>query len=805
MKNFLKDDFAIGIIVFLFLFAVAFSAFYLGRPPRVVSKDAPAELFSAERAMTHLPEICSKPHSIGTKEHLRVRNYLFDFLKNTGNTPELQIAEVFYPEIYRAATVANIIVKVPGTNNTGSILVMGHYDSVYDSFGSSDDGSAIVTMLETIRVLKTKDPLMNDIIFLFTDGEEFGMLGARAFLEQHPAARDIGLVINFEASGTSGQSMMFETGRNNRWIISEFAKATSYPVANSLNYEIYRRMPNNTDLTPFKNKGLKCLNFAFLENRYDYHTYGDNIANTSPESIQHHGNYATELTRHFGNIDLDNSVEGDAVFFNIPGNGFVHYSYKWVLPFAILTAIIFVFLLIIGVRRKIIKPVRTLLGFIAFIFNLAIAPAIITGIYFVLSGYYKGSDSRLLYYNYTSLLLSFVCITIAISFVYYKLLDKGIRWWQVLIFAVIILILLFWSGRLSIITSLVTLVVSALIYILYRKPTNIWELSMGFAGGWTILMIAGSLVLPGVSYLFTWPLLFCLIPVGVIFLQKNQDRFSLLQITIFLIFSIPAIYWFSNLTYLFLVAMGLNMAGAAILFTVLCLSLLVPHIEIITRTRPWVIPVIAVFFGIIFFLRGAVSLDYTERYKKSNSIIYAVNGDSGETYWTSLDGTTDEWTRNFLTEKPDKGRMSEFFPFESKDYLMRKTEAGVLPHPLITVIHDSTTNNERFLKLHLMSGRGASQLDIIIKTDSEAVRAGINNAGLTDLKEYKEAFPISYINFPVEGIDLNLKLESGSKVEIHLIDVVIGLPDFLPEKPVQRPVYMMAKGDRSLVARSFYY
>ena len=96
MKNFLKDDFAIGIIVFLFLFAVAFSAFYQGRPPRVVSKDAPAELFSAERAMAHLPEICSKPHSIGTKEQLRVRNYLFDFLKSTGNNPELQDRRGFF-------------------------------------------------------------------------------------------------------------------------------------------------------------------------------------------------------------------------------------------------------------------------------------------------------------------------------------------------------------------------------------------------------------------------------------------------------------------------------------------------------------------------------------------------------------------------------------------------------------------------------------------------------------------------------------------------------------------------------------
>ena len=807
MKNILKSDLTVGWFVFLFLIAITSASFYQNRPPKVVTKDAHAEIFSAERAMAHMPYICAKPHSMGTIEHLRVRNYLIDILKSSGTTPELQIAEVFYPDSYRAATIGNIIVKIPGTNNTRSVLVMGHYDSVDDSYGASDDGSAIVTMLETLRILKTQDPPMNDIIFLFTDGEEFGLLGARAFLEKHPLAKDIGIVLNFEASGTSGHCMMFETSKDNKWIISEFAKATSYPVANSLNYEIYRKMPNSTDLTPFKDKGYRCLNFAFLENRYDYHTYGDNIANTNPSSIQHQGYYATELTKHFGNIDLNNSAKGDAVFFNTAGGGFVHYSYKWILPFVILTAFIFFLVLYIGFKRKIIKPFRMLISFVAFIFHLAIAPAIITCIYLVLAKYYQGSDSRLLYYNYIFLLLSFVFVTAAISFVYYKLIGKGIRLWQVLTFVIFMLILLFWSGKISIWTSLITLIVSALIYLLFRKPTTVWDLSVGSASGWTILMISVSLILPGVSYLFTWPLLFSLIPIGVSFLQKNHNKYSLFQISLFLVFSIPSIFWFSNLTYLFLVAMGLNMAGIAILFAVLSLSLLIPHIDLITRARPWAIPIVAVLLGIIFFFKGSYSLDYSDRYKKSNSIIYAVNGDTKETFWTSLDGKTDVWTRNFLSDEPDRGKMSEFFPFENRDFLKRNIETSLLPLPEIIVLNDTIQNKERLLKLHLISGREANNLDILIKTDSKVLKAGINKSEMTELKKYKETDwqYIKYCNLPANGIDLNLQFESDEKVEIHLIDIVIGLPDFLPAKPIQRPDYMMSKGDRSLIARSFFY
>ena len=91
MNNILKSDLTIGLFVLLFIIVIAFGSFYQNKPPRVVTKDAPAELFSAERAMAHLPYICTKPHSIGTTEHLRIRNYLIDILKSMGLTQLAQI------------------------------------------------------------------------------------------------------------------------------------------------------------------------------------------------------------------------------------------------------------------------------------------------------------------------------------------------------------------------------------------------------------------------------------------------------------------------------------------------------------------------------------------------------------------------------------------------------------------------------------------------------------------------------------------------------------------------------------------
>ena len=51
---------------------------------------------------------------------------------------------------------------------------MAHYDSVPFGPGAADDGAGVVTLLETARALKAGPPLKNDVIFLFTDGEEAG-------------------------------------------------------------------------------------------------------------------------------------------------------------------------------------------------------------------------------------------------------------------------------------------------------------------------------------------------------------------------------------------------------------------------------------------------------------------------------------------------------------------------------------------------------------------------------------------------------------------------------------------------------
>ena len=139
---------------------------------------------------------------------------------------------------------------------------------------------------------------------LFTDGEEAGLLGAEAFAASHPWMKDVGMVMNFEARGNKGPSLLFETGPDNGKLIDVVSHNASHPLGSSLFYSLYKLLPNDTDYTVFRRLRVPGLNFAFGENLEAYHSALDTAESLSPASLQHHGANALSLTRALGQMDL---------------------------------------------------------------------------------------------------------------------------------------------------------------------------------------------------------------------------------------------------------------------------------------------------------------------------------------------------------------------------------------------------------------------------------------------------------------------------------------------------------------------
>jgi hypothetical protein len=175
----------------------------------------------------------------------------------------------------------------------------------------------------------------NPIIFLLSDGEEPALLGAEAFLAKHPWAAEVGVVVNLEARGTSGQSILFETTENNRWLIDVFIAHAPRPIVNSLYDEIYKYQPNNTDLTIYEMAGIPGINFAFFEEFPHYHTPLDNLANLNPGSVQHQGDNALATVRAFADLDLHHPPAGNSVSLDLLPGVILRWPEPWTLWLAL--------------------------------------------------------------------------------------------------------------------------------------------------------------------------------------------------------------------------------------------------------------------------------------------------------------------------------------------------------------------------------------------------------------------------------------------------------------------------------------
>ncbi len=305
--------------------------------PTPSAANAPDTVFSSARAMAQLVELARAPRPTGSPEHTRARELLEGWLRGMGHDPTVHTSLALRrsgPAV-DAVTVRNLLVRIPGTGSTGAVLLTAHYDAVPLSHGAGDDGTGVVALVETLRALRALPPLRNDLILLLTDGEELGLLGARAFVEEHPWMEDVRVVLSAEMRGGGGPVIMFETGAENGWIVRTMQAADPRPLARSFSVEIYRRLPNDTDFTPFREAGIQGLNYAGIDRAWVYHQPTDVPAHLQEESLQHMGVRLLALTRELGDRDLGEVHAPDLVYVTVPVLGIVAYPRGLALPISL--------------------------------------------------------------------------------------------------------------------------------------------------------------------------------------------------------------------------------------------------------------------------------------------------------------------------------------------------------------------------------------------------------------------------------------------------------------------------------------
>ena len=317
-SKFAAAGFGTSLILLCLVFALGAWNF---RSPAPLGADAPNEVFSAMRAHEQLARLLGDetPHPIGSAANMRVKARLVERLTELGLAPEVQETITCSFKWPVCGRVQNVLARIDGQQPSG-VLLMAHYDSVDFAPGAGDDGAGVATLLEIARALHDEPKPRNSILFAFTDGEEAGLLGAEAFFSQHAWANDVAAVINIEGSGSGGPSVLLRSGPRSGAILKVFRSVAPYPVASSFSEELFKRLPNDTDLSVSNHAGKPGVDFAFAGERNHYHSRGDSIANLSLATLQHHGENALPLVRALSDADL--SIDAPNYVYSTPTQSF---------------------------------------------------------------------------------------------------------------------------------------------------------------------------------------------------------------------------------------------------------------------------------------------------------------------------------------------------------------------------------------------------------------------------------------------------------------------------------------------------
>jgi hypothetical protein len=328
-------------------------------PPAPLPANAPAAQFSAQRAAGVLTELIGSdvPHPLASAADARIREQLVARLRALGIPSELQ-SGWSCDTSFACGWVVNVIARLDGTDpGSGTVLLAAHYDSVPAGPGAGDDGVGVASVLEIARILRHEPARRHPIILLINEGEEAGLLGARLFVAEHPAAREVRAVVNLDARGDSGPSLMFETGAATEWSLRLFGAAVSRPMSNSLYYFVYKLLPNDTDFTVFKASGYEGLNFALIGDVERYHTPQDKLANLDLRSLQHQGQNALASVQALAAAELGHAPAHGAVFFDVLGRTLALWPASWSAAIGIvLTLLLLGTFRIIGRRAGVSAP-----------------------------------------------------------------------------------------------------------------------------------------------------------------------------------------------------------------------------------------------------------------------------------------------------------------------------------------------------------------------------------------------------------------------------------------------------------------
>jgi len=527
-------------------------------PPSPQGAGIAADQFSSGRAMADVKIIAAKPHPTGSDENAKVRDYLLKRLEGLGLETSVSASDLDARSLARlnkwsgeakaSQTLYNVIGVLPGQDRSKpALLLMAHHDTVWGSPGAADDTIGIASIFEIIRAVNEGGDVKRDVIVLFTDAEELGLVGARHFFKNHPLADRVGAVINFEARGGGGTANMFQTSAENGAAARLYARSVKAPSVSSLSVFVYNLLPNDTDLTPALEKDYTAYNIANLARAEYYHSPKINAAALDEATLQHMGVQALDLTRALLSADDFPPKTPDATFFDVFGMVTVIYAPFWGWVFLTMGALCYALSANFkSSRKEIISGAVRMFGF------LGLGGALLYGVN-RLSGHGPSAD----YYDRLAAI-----------------------------------------PRLEILALVVCLVMFFAVFGRKSLPANG---RLGAVVPLFILGVLGQALAPTAAYFITLPILLC--GMASLFMQRWPDNMA--SKAVIVILAALVFGYMVNLGHLLMLGVGPDMLVAAILPAALAALAILPVYAGVSKPmrQSWVISGLALALALAFWIR----------------------------------------------------------------------------------------------------------------------------------------------------------------------------------------------------------
>lgn len=762
-----------GAAVVVFSIAILLLSVYMQNAPHGSADMSGEGGFSIENIFGHIQSVAAAPRPVGTENHARARKYLEENLTKLGITPEIQRSIAFNSRSappFRAGYVTNVVGRIKGTGGGNTILLVAHYDSVSTGIGAADDASSVAAILETLRILKSESPGANDVAVLFSDAEEIGSLGAKAFAAETTWIGDVKAVINLEARGTSGASLLFETSDANARLIKAYSASAVYPNASSFFSDVYKILPNDTDLTEFKLKGIEGLNTAFIEDINNYHTAADNLSNLDKNSVRQHGENLLAVVRNLRNADLSQDDNGSQVFFDLFGKTVIHYPIGMVLPLMILAIILYCAAVYFGRKAGKINIKGLIIGFLFFLFFLFAEIIMSVVVVNLIAAFHKNYKMFLTgdTYNSNYYVYGMMCLAFALAFVF---------------------------------------------YVFFGKNRTSDEMFFGAVTFWVFLSILTSLLLPGTSYVFTLSAISISIACLIVYLLKNGDSFEWKNVLIMASGSLTGIILVGGIIRHLIEGLGVGLLTVGIVFIALTIGLLIYALLMFERKTRLMTGALFAAAGLVLIISGLASVSYSPEKPRQTSVFWAFNADTNKAFWATEDADPNEWNKPIFEGNATDKQLPEIFPQSQRVFLVKETQAADLKLPILEKIADETSGDTRRITLKTASANQSPVITLAVESNAEITGFEIDGKSfsgeISDPSKQKSPWAVRLYGVPLSGATVVLQVKTAEPLKIRAITQDFGFPPSADINISSRPPDLIANlmpfNDSTFISKLFEF